>query len=204
MTRRLPAVIVVAAVGLAALLLFTRGRGTVAAPGGPESHRVDLVAVVESVTTDIGWSMDGGRTSETARFTLDDTRTLTVTSGTLVAGHGDVPVCTDLATPRACVLLADMLGEAVVRFVLVPANTATPAATLELPGIIDMQANGDEGILANGWVLRLATPTKRQCVDTPTPSLRDFITRFPGPAARSIVDLVNDEIVRVECVRPPG
>lgn len=204
MTRRLPAVIVVVAVGLAALLLFARGRGTVAAPGGPEAHRVDLVAVVESVSVDTGWSMDGGRTVKVARFSLDDTRILTLSEGTLVAAHGDVPVCTDLATPRACVLLADMLGQAVVRFALVPANTATPAATLELPGIVDMQANGDEGVLANGWVLRLATPTKRQCADTPTSNLRDFITRFPGAAARSTVDLVNDEIMRVECTRQSG
>lgn len=204
MTRRLPAVIVVVAVGLAALLLFARGRGTVAAPGGPEAHRVDLVAVVESVSVDTGWSMDGGRTVKVARLSLDDTRILTLSEGTLVAAHGDVPVCTDLATPRACVLLADMLGQAVVRFALVPANTATPAATLELPGIVDMQANGDEGVLANGWVLRLATPTKRQCADTPTSNLRDFITRFPGAAARSTVDLVNDEIMRVECTRQSG
>lgn len=204
MTRRIPVVIIVVAVGLGAMLLFLRGRGTVAAPGGPESHRVDLVAVVESVTTDIGWSMDGGRTAKAARFSLDDTRTLTVSEGTLVAAHGDVPVCTDLSTPRACVLLADMLGEAVVRFALVPANTATPAATLELPGIVDMQANGDEGVLANGWVLQLAAPTKRQCPDTPTANLRDFITRFPGAAARSTVDLVHDEIVRVECTRQGG
>ena len=204
MTRRLPAVIVAVAVGLAALLLFARGRGTVAAPGGPESHRVDLVAVVESVSVDTGWSMDGGRTVKVARFSLDDTRILTLSEGTLVAAHGDVPVCTDLATPRACVLLADMLGQAVVRFALVPANTATPSATLELPGMVDMQANGDEGVLANGWVLRLATPTKRQCADTPTSNLRDFITRFPGAAARSTVDLVNDEIVRVECTRQSG
>lgn len=204
MTRRLPAVIVAVAVGLAALLLFARGRGTVAAPGGPEAHRVDLVAVVESVSVDTGWSMDGGRTVKVARFSLDDTRILTLSEGTLVAAHGDVPVCTDLATPRACVLLADMLGQAVVRFALVPANTATPATTLELPGIVDMQANGDEGVLANGWVLRLATPTKRQCADTPTSNLRDFITRFPGAAARSTVDLVNDEIMRVECTRQSG
>ena len=204
MTRRIPVVIIVVAVGLGAMLLFLRGRGTVAAPGGPESHRVDLVAVVESVTTDIGWSMDGGRTVKAARISLDDTRTLTVSEGTLVAAHGDVPVCTDLSTPRACVLLADMLGEAVVRFALVPANTATPAATLELPGIVDMQANGDEGVLANGWVLQLAAPTKRQCPDTPTANLRDFITRFPGASARSTVDLVHDEIVRVECTRQGG
>ena len=204
MTRRLTAVIVAVAVGLAALLLFARGRGTVAAPGGPGSHRVDLVAVVESVSVDTGWSMDDGRTVKVARFSLDDTRTLTLSEGTLVAAHGDVPVCTDLATPRACVLLADMLGQAVVRFALVPANTATPSATLELPGIVDMQANGDEGVLANGWVLRLATPTKRQCPDVPTANLRDFITRFPGAAARSTVDLVNDEIMRVECTRQSG
>jgi hypothetical protein len=45
---------------------------------------------------------------------------------------------------------------------------------------------------------------KRQCPDVPTANLRDFITRFPGAAARTTVDLVNDEIVRVECTRPNG
>jgi hypothetical protein len=39
------------------------------------------------------------------------------------------------------------------------------------------------------------------CADTDTSSLRDFITRFPASAARSIVDLTTDRIVRVECAK---
>lgn len=199
MNRRLPAILailVLATVGITGLRSLTRGT---AAAQGPAQHRIDLVAGVVSVNTDIGWSMDGDATREYARFVLDDLRILTVAPGTNVARHDIAPQCTDLATPRACVLLADMLGEAIVWFALVPANTPTPSETLELPGIVDMQANGDEGIFSNGWVMRLATPTKRVCKDADTSSLRDFITRFPGDHARSVVDMRLDQIQQVEC-----
>jgi len=198
-TRRLAVVLAVLAAAVIAVVPFVRGSDGAATGGGPAQHRIDLTAVVESVTTDIGWTMDGGRTVKAARFTLDDTRVLTVADGTLVAAAGPVPACTDFVTPRACVLLADLLGEAIVRFALVPANTATPAATLELPGLVDMQANGDEGILGNGWVVDLASPTERRCTDVPTSNLREFITKFPGDKSRSIVDLTSDAVVRVEC-----
>lgn len=200
MNRRLPAIIAVLSLSLMGLVgLRSLTKGTAVA-SGPAQHRIDLVAGVTSINTDSGWSMDGDSTEEYARFVLDDQRVLTVAPGTNVADHGQVPRCTDFVTPGACVLLADMLGEAIVWFALVPANTATPAETLELPGIIDMQANGDEGILADGWVMRLATPTKRVCEDNDTSSLRDFITRFPGDSAVSVVDMRLDEITRVECV----
>ena len=200
MNRRLPAIVallVLAAAGTTGLWSLTRGT---AVSQGPARHRIDLVANVTGINMDIGWSMEGGSTREYARFVLDDLRVLTVAPGTSVAGPGTVPQCTDFATPRACVLLADMLGEAIVWFALVPANTGTPAETLELPGIVDMQANGDEGILPNGWVVRLATPTKRVCPGTDTSSLRDFITRFPADRARSLVDMRLDHVSQVECV----
>lgn len=164
-------------------------------------HKIDLVASVTSVNTDVGWSQNGGLTSSGAmRLVLDDLRVLTIVEETLVDDYDAVPACTDFVTPNACVLLADMLGEAVVWFALVPADRANGLQYLTLPGLIDMQANGDEGILRNGWVVKLATPVKRDCGDVDTTSLRDFITRFPDAASTSLVNLTTDNVVSVVCV----
>lgn len=200
MTRRLPAILVILALAGAGILALRSVTQRTTVVAGPMQHRIDLVANVEGITTDAGWTMENGSTRGAARFALDDLRTLTVPDGTNVAGYGVMPACTDLVTPRACVLLADMLGEAVVWFALVPADAATPVTELVMPGFTDMQENGDEAVFPNGWVMKLATPTKRVCADTDTSSLRDFITRFNGDSARSIVDLTTDRIVRVECV----
>lgn len=193
-------------VGLVLAALFL-GNGIYASLNNQETltptdvlHKIDLVASVTSVNTDVGWSQDGGLTSSGAlRLSLDDLRVLTVAEGTLVDDYDTVPACTDFVTPNACVLLADMLGEAVVWFALVPADRANGVQYLTLPGLIDMQANGDEGILRNGWVVKLATPVKRDCGDLDTSSLRDFITRFPDTASTSLVNLTTDTVVSVVC-----
>ena len=201
MTRRLPAILAILVLALLGVFgLRSVTQGTTEATG-PMQHRIDLVANVEAITTDAGWNMDGGRTTGAARFSLDDLRILTIPDGTNVAEYGLMPACADLLTQRACVLLADMLGESVVWFALVPADSVAPTTELVMPGFTDMQENGDEAVFPNGWVMKLATPTKRVCTDTDTSSLRDFITRFNGDAARSVVDLTTDRIVRVECVR---
>lgn len=162
---------------------------------------VDTVAVVEAINVDTDWSQQGDVTIGAARLTLDDLRTITIHPGTLVDDYRKVPACTTLDQPRTCVFLADMLGEAVVWFALIPADTARGGERLTLPGLVDMQSNGDEGILSNGWVLPLANGVKRECGDTDTAHLRDFITRFPDEAARTIVDTITDTVVRVECVK---
>ncbi|MGA0118299.1 MAG: hypothetical protein ACO3JF_07900 [Ilumatobacteraceae bacterium] len=163
-------------------------------------RKIDLVASVNSINTDIGWSQSGGLTSSGAiRLSLDDLRVLTIAEGTLVDDYDTVPACTDFVTPNACVLLADMLGESVVWYALVPADKANGLQYLTLPGLIDMQANGDEGILRNGWVVKLATPVKRDCGDKDTRSLRDFITQFPDELSTSLVNLTTDNVVSVVC-----
>ena len=202
MNRR--AVFIGAGVALATLFL---GNGIYASLNSPDTltptdvlRKIDLVASVNSVNTDVGWSQDGGRTSSGAmRLALDDLRVLTVAEGTLVDDYDAVPACTDFVTPNACVLLADMLGESVVWFALVPADKANGLQYLTLPGLIDMQANGDEGILRNGWVVKLATPVKRDCGDIDTSTLRDFITRFPDSASTSLVNMTTDNVVSVVC-----
>jgi len=163
-------------------------------------HKVDLVASVNSISADAGWSQEGVATSGgSIRLSLDDLRTFTVQAGTLVTDYDGVNACTDFATPNACVFLADMLGDAVVWFALVAADKANGKELLTLPGLVDMQANGDEGILRNGWIVKLATPVKRICTDKDTSSLRDFITRFPDAASTASLNLITDNIVSVNC-----
>jgi len=163
-------------------------------------HKIDLVASVDSINVDSAWSQENGVTRGGAmRLSLDDLRVLTVQDGTLTAEYGSVPACSDFAKPNACVLLADMLGDAVVWFALVSSDALAGQEFLTLPGLVDMQANGDEGILRNGWVVKLATPVKRECGDVTTSSLRDFITRFPDQLSKTIVNLTTDNVVSVKC-----
>ena len=193
-------------VGIAVAALFL-GNGIYTSLSNTETltptdvlHEIDLVASVNSINTDIGWSQVGGITTSGAmRLSLDDLRILTIAEGTLVDDYDAVPACTDFTTPNACVLLADMLGEAVIWYALVPADTANGLQYLTLPGLIDMRANGDEGILRNGWVVKLATPVKRECGDKDTTTLRDFITQFPDDLSTSLVNLTTDNVVSVSC-----
>lgn len=162
-------------------------------------HTIDLVASVNTVTADVNWKQDGVTSGAVAQLSLDDTRVLTIPEGTLVDDYDAMGKCEDFTTPNACVLLADMLGDAVVWFALVPADKVAGMQTLTLPGLVDMQSNGDEGILRNGWIVKLATPVKRICEKTDTTSLRDFITQFPHDASSSIVNLTTDNVVTVTC-----
>jgi len=198
LSRRIFAV-VLAVLVTAIFLLATRGTSSKISVT-QTLHKIDLVASVNSINVDSAWSQEGGITRGGAmRLSLDDLRVLTVQEGTLAAKYGSITACTDFAKPNACVLLADMLGDAVVWFALVSSDVLASREFLTLPGLVDMQAHGDEGILRNGWVLKLATPVKRECGDTATSSLRDFITRFPDQLSKTIVNLTTDNVVSVKC-----
>ena len=162
---------------------------------------VDLVASVDAINVDSNWSQSGERTSGgSIRLSLDDLRILTVPPETMVDDYDAVTACTDFVTPNACVFLADMLGDAVVWFALVKADAVSGREFLRLPGLVDMQSNGDEGILRNGWIVKLATPVKRQCENIDTSSLRDFINRFPDTASESVLNLITDNVQSVKCL----
>ena len=198
MSRRILAVLL--AVLVAAFVLFAMRDSSSEISVTQTLRTVDLVASVNSINVDSTWSQESGVTRGGAmRLSLDDLRVLTVQDGTLTAEYGSMSACTDFAKPNACVLLADMLGDAVVWFALVPSDAMAGREFLTMPGLVDMQANGDEGILRNGWVINLATPVKRECGDTATSSLRDFITRFPDQLSKTIVNLTTDNVVSVKC-----
>jgi hypothetical protein len=198
LSRRILAVLL--AVFVAAILLVATRNSSSEISVNQTLRKIDLVASVNSINVDSEWSQDGGVTRGGAmRLSLDDLRVLTVQDGTLSAEYGSMSACTDFVKPNACVLLADMLGDAVVWFALVPSDALAGREFLTMPGLVDMQANGDEGILRNGWVINLATPVKRECGDTSTSSLRDFITRFPDQLSKTIVNLTTDNVVSVKC-----
>jgi len=155
-------------------------------------HFVNYTASVNTVQAESGWSVVQGTSRSTARLALDDARTVFIAEGT----PGEI-ACTDFSAPNACVLIAELLGDAVVWFALTPATSETLLTRLALPPVVDMLNGGDFAVLSNGWVIPLATPTKRSC-STPTVSLREFINKFTSNMNVSL-NLSADHIDVVTC-----
>lgn len=203
MTRKVATIAAILAIAaLATIGLYSRLSGKPNSnASASQLHRIDMFAVVKSITSDSGWAMTNGITSGGAvRMNLDDGRTLVIPEGTYVDTSPPTTACVDLAKMNSCVIAADMLGDAVVWFSLVATDSANKMQQLTLPGLVDMEKGGDWGILDAGWIVKLATPTVRDCADSETTSLRDFINRFPNDLGSSIVNLRLDEITKVRCV----
>ena len=183
------AVIAFAVVALTLFLLTNGGSGGASS----ETRNIELIAVVSGIQADEGWSTNSGSTTGAATLSLDDGRIVSIPAGTL----GEI-ACADLATAKSCVMLADMLGSAVVWFTLVPADQTRAGRYLNLSGLVDMREGGEYGVLDNGWVIRLATPTERNCENDPG-NLRDFIDSYGGDGSQSVLDLLSDQIVEVIC-----
>lgn len=129
------------------------GNGDAAEP--VQVRRIDFVdQVFASRSTDFGLDDDGLAASDT-ELIIDGTRSLTVVTGTPGEIH-----CPDLAEIGACAVLADLLGEAVVWFALVPMGTNR---TVDLPAIDVL----DDGYaqLVTGWELEYAPILDRRCED---------------------------------------
>jgi hypothetical protein len=189
----------VAAVGaLAFLALLARGvlvddDSIATIIEAPVSERqIDLVEPVATITQADGFRIGlDGVTSGFLDLTLDTERIVRVAPGTL----GEI-ACSDLDVPDGCVVFADMLGDAVVWFALLP---QAPGATVELPPIVDLQ-DGD-AVFTNGWRLPYAPVIERECGDEDIPTFSDFLRRF-GPDSVSIVDLETRQVTAVVCGEP--
>ncbi len=163
--------------------------------GVPNTHSIDLIASVSNLQADAGWGVINSKTTGQASPILDDGRTMRIIPNT----PGEIS-CGDLVSASSCVLLADTLGGAIVWFALVPADSRRPLTHLNLPAVVDMLDGGNLGVLANDWIIKLATPTKRTC-DTATKTLREFITQYSPDNSMSILDLIADEITEVVCTK---
>lgn len=157
----------------------------------PAPTNVELVAVTTAITATDNWAVGDGKTIGEATLTLDDGRQLTIFDGT----RGEIS-CASL--DAGCVVVADVLGDAVVWFALVDKDDEDGDVRLTLPALVDMRDGGDLGVLQNGWVVRLTQGVDRTC-DTETTSLRDFINKFSPDKSVTILDLIADEVTEVIC-----
>lgn len=154
----------------------------------PQERRIDLIAPVIAPLPSDDFEIDDGRTVGYLDLLLPGERTMRIAPGT----PGEI-ACGDLEEFYACGVFADVLGDAVVWFALVPATTD---ATAELPPIVDL----DEGyaVLENGWRIAYPSVIERECGDIDIPSFSDFLEDH-GPDSVSIVDLNLQQVTRVRC-----
>ena len=191
-----------AAIGAVLLLVTVVQLATGRGPRGgshdnlvqPSVKKVEVVASVMSIAASEAWSVVEGITVGSATLALDDGRSVNIARDT--PGELD---CADRTTPAACVLLADVLGDAVVWYAII--NSDGPAArTLALPTLLDMTDGGDTGILQNGWHVPLANGVTRTCSGDPrSENLRAFINSYAERGIRTMLDLDRDEVVEVIC-----
>lgn len=175
---------------------FGRGSDVVVIQDSVEKN-IELVGVISIFSTAEGLKIENGRTVNDAVLRLDDGRSIFVASGT--PGELD---CIDIAKRSSCVMLANMFGDSVMWFAIVNTNGKTPTRVLELPSLVDMLDNGDRGVLANGWIVRLASPTVKTCRDDSGASrisLREFINTYSPNQSVSKMNLITDEVSEVVC-----
>jgi hypothetical protein len=104
--------------------------------------------------------------------------------------------CDALTTPGGCYLMADMLGTAIVWFVVLPYPETADRASL--PAIDLLLDDVTTAELTNGWILPLADVVDRSLCSEDTTSLTNFVRKF-GDRSTTILDVAKGEIVAVDC-----
>lgn len=150
-------------------------------------RRIDLVEQVFAPVRR-GFEMgDDGVTQGTLELVLDADRTVVVVEGT----HGEI-TCDRLGEIGACAVLADLLGDAVVWFALVPMG---PNDTVEFPAIDVLEE--DFALLVNGWRVPYANVLDRRC-ERQFASYRELRDEL-GDEFTSIYSIEDRQLVAVRC-----
>ncbi|HEY0518500.1 MAG TPA: hypothetical protein VGC84_03315 [Ilumatobacteraceae bacterium] len=176
--------------------VLVRKDDTVAVIGRPASahsdeHRINLLQPVFSIQADPGFTMVDGVATGDMQLALDATRIMVVHAGT----PGQI-TCARLAEINQCVVAADLLGDAVVWFSLIP-NPQRP--NLVLPGITQVRSD-NWVLLANGWEVARNEVVERNC---DAAGLADFVRQFGGSLSTSTFSFEQQEIVKVPCLEQP-
>lgn len=192
--------IVAVVVALAALALLARAvllqDDSLAAVAEPETieRQIDLIAPIEAATaTDDFALLPDGTTVGTLDLQLDANRVAHIVPGTF--GQID---CDEMDQPNGCAVLADMLGDAVIWFAILP---TAPRSTVELPPIIDL--NDGDAVFESGWRIPYASVIKRDCGNEDIATFSDFLRRF-GPDSVTVLDLESRKITTVRCGNETG
>lgn len=155
----------------------------------PVERRIDLIEPIFSVAESDDFELEpSGVTSGYLDVILTGPRFLRIAPGTL----GEIS-CDTLDEVNTCAIFADMLGDAVIWFSILP---QAPRSTVEVAPIVALQDG--EAILENGWRIPFPPVIERQCEGEDIPSFADFLERF-GPDSVSIVDLRARQVTAVRC-----
>ena len=157
-----------------------------------ELRKLDLVSWVYGIQPTPGFAIVDGKTTTDLALVLDGTRTMIIKAGT--PGEINCPNYTALTT---CTVAADLLGDGVLWFSIIP---GVPGATVKLPAVREL-IDGGWVRLANGWVVQHAPVVDRNCPED-TASLNDFIKAY-GDQATSTFNFEQQEIVQVTCPAAP-
>jgi hypothetical protein len=182
-----------AVVGLFALLtLVFGGRDSVAdlAEERRIERTIDFVEQVFAPLPSPDFEVaDDGTTSGSLELVIDGDRRLDIFPGT----YGEVD-CLQTDRTGQCAVLADLLGDAVVWFALVPMG---PGRTVVLPAIESIEA--ERATLTNGWQLPYAQVLDRRC-PREFVSFREFRDEL-GTAFTSVYSIDEAQLVAVVCDR---
>ena len=151
-------------------------------------RRIELVATVFSAERDEAFDIGAdGRTRGHMELVLDLERRVRIVEGT----YGEI-TCEELDQLGRCVVVADLLGDGVVWFAVVPLGRSD---TVEMPAIVELV----DGIatLENGWQVPYADVLERQCPDDYS-SFREMVDEV-GTDFTSIYDLAEGELTDVVC-----
>jgi hypothetical protein len=156
-------------------------------PPAVELHRIDFVEEIQAVTNpQFALTIEGLAANDTDLI-IDPSRTLRIVEGTPGVEH-----CPRFPAAGACAVVADLLGEAVVWFALIPNGSNR---TVDLPAIDTLDAG--LATLVNGWQLPFAPVLDRRCPDEFT-SYREFRDVL-GDDFTSVYGIDDLRLVAVEC-----
>ena len=154
---------------------------------GVQLRGINLIEVVYAAS-DPEFAVVDGVADRAVSLVIDGNRSLGITAGTPGENH-----CADLAAVGRCAVVADLLGEGVVWFALVPGAGPT---RVELPAIDTLEAG--TATLVNGWQVPHAPVLDRRCPDDDFASYRDLRAEL-GDNFLSVFDTVERRLIAVEC-----
>lgn len=128
---------------------------------------IETIAATSSSDVDVDVVVDGFAAT-TLDLGIDSTRTLRIVEGTPGEQH-----CSEGRLEAACAVVADLLGESVVWFALVPADGSRTVALPAIDELVDGRA-----ILVNGWSVDYAPILDRRCPDDGDPSTLDEFASY--------------------------
>jgi hypothetical protein len=176
--------------------VLVRRDTSVAVIGKPESapiteHRINLLQPVYSIRAEPGFAIIRGTANLDMQLSLDASRTMVIKAGT----PGEV-TCSKLAEINQCIVAADLLGDAVIWFSLIP---NPQRANLVLPGVTEVH-NDNWVLLENGWELPRSEIVERNCDAN---GLNDFVRQYGGSLSTSTFSFDQQKITKVTCLEEP-